>query len=159
MKTKISKEEENRYEQLQLIALDYARNGNTQELEKMIEAGMSVNLSTAKDDTLVMLASYNGNFETVQMLISHKANLNKINQRGQTPLEGVCFKGYLNIVKLLVANKAQVETKAIIYASIFGNKEIVKYLKAQSKKVSISVKVVEFLSFFTPYLKAKLVKT
>ena len=155
----ISQAEEERYIELQLIALDFARDGNTTELKKMLDYGMSVNLSTVKEDSLLMLASYNGHFETTKMLIQKGANIDQLNQRGQTPLEGVCFKGDLKIVKLLVENGAQFEGKAIIYASIFGHKEIVQYLQKESKNIksfksiclkiitSITVKIKTFLTF------------
>ena len=119
------------------MALDFAREGNTKELEKMINYGMSVNLSTLKEDSLLMLASYNGNIETTKMLIESGANIDQINQRGQTPLEGVCFKGNLELVKLLIESGANFEGKAIIYASMFGHKDIVKYLheKSMEKKL------------------------
>jgi len=127
----ITQEEEQRYSELQLLALNFSREGNTDELEKMLSYGMNINLSTMKNDSLLMLASYNGNIETTKMLIEKGANLNQTNQRGQTPLEGVCFKGNLPMVKLLVESGANFEGKAIIYASMFGNMEIVKYLKKQ----------------------------
>ena len=125
-------EEEKRYAVLQMLALDFAREGNAQELEYMLDYGISVNLCTNKDDTLLMLSSYNGNFETTKMLIDKGADIERRNQRGQTPLEGVCFKGNLEIVKLLVQNGANTDGNAIIYASMFGNKEIVAYLKEQN---------------------------
>lgn len=158
MKVNITKEEEKRYVELQLIALSFARKGETKELEKMIKAGISVNLQSNKGDTLLMLASYNGNYETVEMLIFYNSDLNQANQRGQTPLDGVCFKGYLDIVKLLVKNKACIKTRTIVYASIFGNKDIVKYLKLQNKKVSFSIKSLEIFSFFSSFIKTFLIK-
>ena len=109
MPNKISKQEEERYEELQLIALDFARNGNTRELEKMLEYGMSVNLCTSKHDSLIMLSSYKGHLETTKMLIEKGADINKLNARGQTPLDGVCFKGDFRIAKLLVENGANME--------------------------------------------------
>jgi len=130
-KVEITAIEENRYAQLQLFALDYAREGNTNELEKMLTYGMHINLCTHKDDTLLMLAAYNGHLDTAGMLIKKGANLDQQNQRGQSPLEGVCFKGNLEMVKLLVENTATIHKNAIIYASIFGHKEIVNYLKDQ----------------------------
>ena len=127
----ISQQEEQRYVELQLLALNFAREGNIKELEKMLNHGMNINLSTIKEDSLLMLATYNGNIETTKMIIEKGANLNQINQRGQTPLEGVCFKGNLPMVKLLVEAGANFEGKAIIYASMFGHIDIVKYLKEQ----------------------------
>ena len=130
-KVEITQIEEDRYAQLQLMALDYAREGETNNLEVMIKHGMSVNLSTHKDDTLLMLAAYNGHLDMARMLIRKGGNLDQKNERGQTPLEGVCFKGNLVMVKLLVENGATIYKNAIIYASIFGHKKIVKYLKDQ----------------------------
>ena len=154
MKIEISPEEEKRYEQLQLMALDFARNGQTNDLEQMIMHGMNVDLSTLKDDTLLMLATYNGNLETSKMLIEYGASIDKINQRGQTPLEGVCFKGNLNMVKLLIANGANFKGKAISYASMFGNKDIVEYLKKQGvNKKLLKVFNTDVIVAITAYIK------
>ena len=113
METIVSSQEEERYAELQLLALDYAREGNTHELDKMISYGMPINLCTNKNDTLLMLATYNGNYETALMLIKNGADLNKVNQREQTPLEGVCFKGYMEIVKYLKENADLKEHKIL----------------------------------------------
>lgn len=133
----VSQEELKRYEELQVLALDFARVGKTQDLKAMLEAGMSVNLTDHKGNTLLMLASYNGNFETTKMLLEYKAEVDRKNDRGQTPLAGVCFKGYLDIVKVLVKAGANIYenngmgTTPIMFASMFGNYEIVKYLSSQ----------------------------
>ena len=116
------------------MAFDFAREGKTEDLELMLDYGMNVDLKTHKDDTLLMLASYNGHLETASMLIGYYADLNQKNQRGQTPLEGFCFKGNLSMVKLLVQSGADFEGNAIIYATMFGNKEIVLFLKEQGFK-------------------------
>ncbi len=152
---KISKEEEQRYAQLQLMALDFARDGNILELQKMLDYGMSVNLCTNKDDSLLMLATYNGNLEIAKMLLLKGADINKVNQRGQTPLEGVCFKGNFEMVKLLVENGATTDGNAIVYASIFGHKEIVSYLKKQNnnKQRKIFWINIEFIVSITARLK------
>ena len=144
--------DEERYAQLQGMALDFARMGNTIELEKMINHGMSVNLKTLKDDSLIMLASYNGNIDTVKMLINHKADIDAINQRGQTPLEGVCFKGNLEIVKLLIDSGATNNNKALMYASMFGNKDVFDYLKSVEKDKKSNV-LFNVLVLFTTFIK------
>ncbi len=160
----ISKEEEERYVQLQMMALDFAREGNTQELELMIKHGMSVNLCTHKDDSLLMLATYNANLETSKMLLEFDADINKINQRGQTPLEGVCFKGNFEMVKLLVENGAIMDGNAIIYAGIFGHKEIVDYLKKQNldnnqgKILGVNIEFIVLITAKLKYLFAKIGK-
>ncbi|NKQ41062.1 MAG: ankyrin repeat domain-containing protein [Sulfurovum sp.] len=145
--------EEDRYVQLQSLALDYAREGDTKGLEKMLRYGMPINLGTHKGDTLLMLATYNGCVDTTSILIQKGANIDQKNQRGQTPLEGACFKGKLPIVKLLVENGATIDKNAIIYASIFGHKDIVYYLTKQgvdgsrSKVFGVFIDIVVAISF------------
>jgi uncharacterized protein len=131
--------EQTRYEELQLIALDYARHGMTEDLKLMLNAGMPVDLCDHKGNTLLMLASYNGNAKTTQLLVDFEAEVDRKNDRGQTPLAGVCFKGYLDIVKILVKGGANIHenngmgTTPIIFASMFGNTEIVEFLSYQNR--------------------------
>lgn len=133
----ITKEEEARYIQLQQIALDYARVGDTEVLCSMINAGLSVNLLDSKDNSLLMLASYNGNLETCKMLLDNGASPNTHNAHGQSILAGAAFKGYLDICKLLVENGAIIEngiTKSpIVFAMMFGRLKVASYLKLQKK--------------------------
>jgi uncharacterized protein len=134
----ILEEEQRRYEELQMFALDFARQGKTQDLKAMLDAKMPINLCDHKGNSLLMLASYNGNLETTQLLIQMGAEVDKKNDRGQTPLAGVCFKGYLEIVKVLVKAGANIYENngmgmtPIMFASMFGNSEIVKYLSEQN---------------------------
>ena len=138
----ITQDEEKRYLQLQEMALDFARHGNVFELSKMIDAGLNIDLSDTKGNTLLMLASYNNQEDVVTYLIQNNASLDKRNDRGQTPLAGVCFKGYLNIVKILVESGADkyanngMGTTPITFASMFGHKEIYEYL-TNNKRNSI----------------------
>ncbi len=149
----ISKEEEQRYSELQEIALDFAREGNCVELEKMIKHGLSVNLSTFKNDSLLMLSTYNGHYKTSKMLILNGADLDRVNSRGQTPLEGVCFKGNLKIVQLLVENGAKITDNAMVYAAIFGNKDVFDYLK-QNRQSKVKDKILGInMSFIASVVK------
>jgi uncharacterized protein len=135
----------NRYEELQLVALDFARRGMTEDLRLMLGSGMPVNLCDHKGNSLIMLASYNGNLETTELLVLFGADVDKKNDRGQTPLAGVCFKGYLDIVKVLVKAGANIYenngmgTTPIMFASMFGNYEIVKYLNSQNSSFKSKV--------------------
>jgi hypothetical protein len=133
----ITKEEEVRYIQLQQMALDYARVGNSEVLGSMIDAGLSVNLLDTKDNSLLMLAAYNGNLETCKMLLDNGANPNTHNAHGQSILAGAAFKGYLDICKLLVENGAIIEngiTKSpIVFAMMFGRFKVASYLKSQKR--------------------------
>src|SRR5258708_635265 len=63
-KAMFTETEENRYAELQALALDYARSGETQALAAMLRHGLPVNLADAKGNSLLMLASYHGELET-----------------------------------------------------------------------------------------------
>lgn len=157
----VTQEELKRYEELQVFALEYARTGKTQDLKLMIEAGMSVNLSDHKGNTLLMLASYNGNLETTKMLVDFGALVDKKNDKGQTPLAGVCFKGYLEIVKVLVENGANIYennglgTTPLMFASMFGNTQIVEYLNEKDKTKSFKSRAYLSLSKFVGIFRKK----
>jgi len=135
VKKSISKNEEERYVELQQLALNYARNGKTHELYKMLRAGMPVNLADEKGQTLLMLASYNGYLETSRMLTEMGADVDRKNDRGQTPLGGVAFKGYVTIAELLIESGADIHANngggmtPIHYASMFGRWDIVRLLE------------------------------
>ncbi|WP_170019056.1 ankyrin repeat domain-containing protein [Campylobacter sp. RM16190] len=143
----ISKEEEARYNELCLMALDFARKDEVSELEKMIKAGLNVNLKSSKGDTLLMLASYNNSINTVKMLIANGAQVDERNDRGQTPLAGAAFKGYLDVVKALVEAGADINANNGMgatphtFAVMFGRSEVAKYLLAANKKPSLLAKI------------------
>lgn len=144
--SEVSKEELERYEELQLMALDFAREGEIPTLKSMIQSGLSPDTSDHKGNTLLMLSCYNGNLECSKMLIEMGADVNRHNDHGHSILAGVAFKGYLDIVKLLVQNKAVIETQPmknpVVFASIFGRNEVVQYLQsAQNKKPSLRSKL------------------
>src|ERR1700761_3672916 len=93
MNTVTTESEERRYVELQLMALDYARHGETEPLAAMVEHGLPANLADLKGQSLLMLASYHGHLETARMLLAQGAQVDLRNNRGQTPLGGAAFKG------------------------------------------------------------------
>lgn len=134
------------------MALDFARRDDADELEKMIKAGLSVNLKSVKGDTLLMLASYNNALKTVNMLLSNGARVDERNDRGQTPLAGAAFKGHLEVVKALVDAGADVEATSGLgmtpyaFAIMFGRSETAKFLLSKRKKQGLLQKLaVKFL--------------
>jgi len=138
----ITDDEEQRYAELQKMALDLARAGDTDQLQKMIAAGMPVNLADEKGQTLLMLASYNGNPDTTRMLLEYGAEVDQKNDRGQTPLGGVAFKGYAEIAELLIKHGADLNSNngggmtPLHYASMFGRFEVVKVLEKHGASAS-----------------------
>ena len=55
--------------ELQVLALECARSGESELLASMLKAGMPVNLSDARENSLLMLAAYHGWEETVRQLL------------------------------------------------------------------------------------------
>lgn len=127
--------EEQRYAELQLMALDFARRGDTANLEAMLRAGLPVNLADHKGNTLLMLAAYHGRPETAQALLRHGAAVDRANDRGQTPLGGVAFKGDLPLARLLLSHGADLEADnglgmtPVMFAAMFGRTEMVGLLR------------------------------
>jgi len=131
----LSPEEEQRCVHLQLIALDFARQGETSILAEMLDAGLPVNLSDAKGQSLLMLASYHGHEETTRLLLERGADPDRRNDRGQNPLGGVAFKGYDSIAALLLEYGADIDgdngagMTPIMFASMFGRTSVVELLR------------------------------
>ncbi|KAF7191788.1 putative ankyrin repeat protein [Pseudocercospora fuligena] len=85
---------------------DFARTGQTSSLDQYISAGIPVNLTNHKGDTLLMLAAYHGHLETSKMLVEKGADLDILNDRGQSIVAGAVFKGYEEVVRLLAESGA-----------------------------------------------------
>ncbi len=139
----ISDQDETRYAELQHLALDFARKGEVESLEGMLDAGMPVNLSDAKGNSLLMLAAYNGRYATTASLIARGAEIDRRNDRGQTPLGGVSFKGELEIARLLLEKGAEPDADQgggqtpLMFASMFGRADVAELLRqagADAKK-------------------------
>ncbi|AZV26152.1 hypothetical protein CT157_09075 [Pseudomonas syringae] len=111
-----------------------AREGDAVMLDRLITAGLPVNLTNSKGDTLLMLASYYGHVDAVQVLLKHNADPEQRNGNGQSPIAGAAFKGDLAVVKALVAGGAQIEgasfdgRTALMMAAMFNRVEIVDFL-------------------------------
>lgn len=65
---------------------DVARDGGAAELAAYIDAGVPVDLTDAKGDTLLILAAYHGHPDTVAALLVRGADPARTNDRGQTAL-------------------------------------------------------------------------
>jgi hypothetical protein len=131
----VTESEERRYAELQALALDLARRGETEMLVEMVAHGLPVNLSDARGNSLLMLASYNGNLETARRLLDRGADVDRRNDRGQTPLGGVAFKGDVPLAELLLERGADIDADngagvtPIMYAAVFGRTSIVGLLQ------------------------------
>ena len=71
---------------------DLARAGATEELAANVDAGLPVNLTNAKGDTLLILAAYHAHPDTVAALLARGADPARVNDRGQTALAAAVFR-------------------------------------------------------------------
>ena len=81
---------------------DLARGGVTDELAAYVDAGVPVNLTNDKGDTLLILAAYHGHPETVGALLDRGVDHSRVNDRGQTALAAAVFKQSAETVRKLV---------------------------------------------------------
>jgi uncharacterized protein len=82
---------------------DLARGGHTDELARYVDAGVPVNLTNDKGDTLLILAAYHGHPGTVAALLEREADHARVNDRGQTALAAAVFRQSTDTVRHLLA--------------------------------------------------------
>lgn len=155
MQDALTKEEEQRFQELCSMAFNYARRDEDENLKIMIEAGLNPNLKTSRGDTLFTLASYNNSLKTARMLLAMGANVDEANDMGQTPLAGVCFKGYVEMAKLLVDSGADIDRKNSLgmtpygFAVMFGHYDLAKFLLSKSKQNSLKKSALSVLKLLS----------
>jgi ankyrin repeat protein len=102
---------------------DLARGGHTDELGAYVDAGVPVNLTNDKGDTLLILAAYHGHPDTVEALLTRGADHSRANDRGQTALAAAVFKQSADTVRRLLAAGADPDAggpSARATAAFFG---------------------------------------
>src|SRR5262249_13792945 len=82
---------------------DLARSGNVAHLAAYVDAGLPVNLTNDKGDTLLMLATYHDHPDAVRVLLSRGADAGRVNERGQTALAAAVFRQSAESVTALLA--------------------------------------------------------
>ncbi|MFI6455443.1 ankyrin repeat domain-containing protein [Streptosporangium amethystogenes] len=109
---------------------DLARAGETETLRAYVEAGVPVNLTNDRGDTLLMLAAYHGHAETVRVLVSLGADPGRANDRGQTPPAGAVFRKEPDVIRELLSAGADPDAgtlSATDTARMFGQDEYQKW--------------------------------
>ncbi|WP_433066614.1 ankyrin repeat domain-containing protein [Dactylosporangium sp. CS-033363] len=82
---------------------DLARSGACEALTAQVTAGVPVNLTNDKGDTLLILAAYHNHPATVAALLSSGADPDRVNDRGQTALAAAVFRQNAETVTALLA--------------------------------------------------------
>ena len=82
---------------------ELAREGEAAVLAAHVDAGVPVDLTNDKGDTLLILAAYHGHPETVGALLDRGADHGRVNDRGQTALAAAVFRQSADSVSRLLA--------------------------------------------------------
>ncbi|MEU7590598.1 ankyrin repeat domain-containing protein [Micromonospora sp. NPDC049230] len=112
---------------------DLARAGATEELAAQLDAGLPVNLTNDKGDTLLILAAYHAHPDTVAALLGRGADHSRANDRGQTALAAAVFRSSTEAVRALLAagaDPAHGTPSALETATFFDLPEMVELLRA-----------------------------
>ena len=110
-----------------------ARAGETEELAAYVDAGVPVDLTNEKGDTLLILAAYHGHADTVAALLERGADHSRAHDRGQTPLAAAVFKQSADTVRALLAAGADPDAgqpSARATASFFDLPEMTALLES-----------------------------
>ncbi|MFC4038245.1 ankyrin repeat domain-containing protein [Dactylosporangium siamense] len=81
---------------------DLARSGAADELAANVDAGLPVNLTNDKGDTLLLLAAYYNHPPAVAALLARGADPDRANDRGQTALAAAVFRRSADSVRTLL---------------------------------------------------------
>ena len=111
---------------------ELARAGSTEELAAYVDAGVPVNLTNDKGDTLLILAAYHGHPETVAALLARGADPARVNDRGQTALGAATFRRTRESVVALLAVGADPTAggqSALAVAQFFDLPEMAELLR------------------------------
>ena len=87
------------------------RKGDTQEVERLIRAGVDVNNKENDGVTPIHCAAENGHTDTVQLLLDHGANVNVKDAEGYTPISEAAENGHRDTVRLLLDHGANVDAE------------------------------------------------
>ncbi|QHY94346.1 Ankyrin repeats (3 copies) [Streptomyces sp. S4.7] len=113
---------------------DLARRGEAETLAAYVDAGVPVNLTNDRGDSLVMLAAYHGHAPAVTALLSRGAEADRPNDRGQTPLAGAVFKGEDDVIRALLTGGADPTAgtpSAVDTARMFGKTDLLELFAAR----------------------------
>ena len=72
----------------------YARHGRFQEIERLLDRGVPVNVRDHYGNTVLTTACQNGNKRIAKLALRRGADINARNYRGNTPLHYCCHYGY-----------------------------------------------------------------
>jgi uncharacterized protein len=117
---------------------DLARDGDP-ELLVQVDAGLPVDLTDAKGNTLLLLAVYHGHEELAADLVARGADPARVNDRGQTALVAAAFRGLPGVSQALLdagADPHQGVPSALETARFFDQAEVAMLLERHATGAS-----------------------
>ncbi|WP_353116194.1 ankyrin repeat domain-containing protein [Microbacterium sp.] len=81
---------------------DLARQGRTEPLGEMLDAGVPIDVRNPRADTLLIVAAYAEQCETVADLIRRNADLDAVNANGQTAVACAVFRRNEPLLRMLL---------------------------------------------------------
>ncbi len=90
------------YEQL----YHYIKYGKLAAVEKYLDDGGDVNLSSRNNGTLLIAAAFKGNARILTLLLDRGANIDAMDKDGETALHTASGGGHVKCVKILLARGA-----------------------------------------------------
>ncbi len=119
--------------------LDLAREGRTDEVVELLDAGFPINLQNARGDTLLIVATYQRQANTVRALLEHGANPDIVNSMGQTALSCAVFRNDVPLLDLLLDSGADPEAgahTALQIAQQFGIAAMIERLQDRGARTA-----------------------
>ncbi|GIH70234.1 ankyrin repeat domain-containing protein [Sphaerimonospora thailandensis] len=114
-------------ERVVAIAMDLAREGDTEQLMEFVDHGLPVDAADPAANTLLMIAAYHGHAGTVRALLDRGADPDLRNARDQSPIAGALFKGADDVVAVLREVGADLDAgtpSARAAAAMFGREHL-----------------------------------
>ena len=112
----------------------------TQDLERLIIAGASVDSPDKNGGTPLHKVAYTGTLEAVKILLRHKANVNATDAYGWTPLFWAARGKHVEVIRCLLSNNAELSIKnnsgqdALHVSAAYGNAATSQFLLQEGTK-------------------------
>jgi hypothetical protein len=110
---------------------DLSRRGAVTALAGYIDAGVPVNLTNGRGDSLLLLAAYHQHLDLVRALLARGADTERVNDNGQTALAAAVFRQCRPVVDALLkagADPAGGRQSAVEVARFFRLGEMAELL-------------------------------